>query len=50
MLSASLMLVAMAGSAFAFTTECVSIKYRDTSVCLDALVCTEIRQSSFERE
>ena len=48
-LAAWLMLVAMAGNAFAFT-ECVSIKYRDTPVCLDAFVCTEIHQSSFVRE
>jgi hypothetical protein len=34
-------------SAFA---ECVTVKYRDTAVCLDAFKCTETPRSSFVRE
>ena len=48
-LTASLVLVAIAGNAFAFS-ECVSVKYRDTPVCLDAFACTETPQSSFVRK
>jgi hypothetical protein len=38
-----------ADSAFAFA-PCVTVKYRDTSVCLDTFACTETSQSSFVRE
>jgi hypothetical protein len=31
-------------------TECVTIKYRDTPVCLNTFTCTEISQSSFVRQ
>jgi hypothetical protein len=30
--------------------ECVTVKYRDTPVCLDTFKCTETPQSSFVRE
>jgi KTSC domain len=35
------------GSALA---ECITIKYRDTPVCLNTFTCTETPQSSFVRE
>jgi hypothetical protein len=38
-----------ATSAPAFA-ECVTVKYRDTPVCLDTFECTETPQSSFVRE
>lgn len=34
----------------AFASQCVTIKYRDTPVCLDTFACTETPQSSFVRE
>ena len=30
--------------------ECITVKYRDTPVCLDKFACTETLQSSFVRE
>jgi hypothetical protein len=33
-------------NAFAFA-QCVTVKYRNTSVCLDTFVCNETPQSSF---
>ncbi len=33
----------------ALAVECVTVKYRDTTVCLDHFVCTDTPQSSFVR-
>jgi hypothetical protein len=40
-LTASLVMVATDENALAFS-ECVSVKYHDTPVCLDAFACTEM--------
>jgi len=41
-------LLAIAGSAPA-PAECVTVKYRDTPVCLDTFKCVDTHQSSFVR-
>jgi hypothetical protein len=54
----ALMLFSLASTANAETllgsgsglTECVTIKYRDTPVCLNTFTCTETPQSSFVRQ
>jgi hypothetical protein len=46
---AACILAFFATSAPAFA-ECVTVKYRDTPVCLDTFECTETPQSSFVRE
>jgi hypothetical protein len=46
---AACVLAFFAASAPAFA-ECVTVKYRDTAVCLDTFKCTETPQSSFVRE
>jgi hypothetical protein len=33
----------------AFAAECITIKYRDTPVCLNTFACTETPRSSFVR-
>ena len=33
----------------ALAAECVTVKYRDTTVCLDSFACTDTPQSSFVR-
>lgn len=46
---AACLLAFFATSAPAFD-ECVTVKYRDTPVCLDTFECTKTPQSSFVRE
>ena len=46
-LSLAILLIGVSSPAFA---ECITVKYRETPVCLDTFVCTETPQSSFVRK